>query len=455
MALFSAPPALRRLLAHSSAVGGRQSRRGGGAAGPPGSICASVRLTASTGPMLYRTFQAGSDLLAPARLAAGLSNGALSLAPAWLGGTPPLSHIAASWELLMRAGLTHQRPDYGIRDVVVGAEAVPVAEETVVATPFGDLVRFRKEGVSDQPRVLLVAPLSGHFATLLRGTVQTLLPDNDVYITDWRNAREAPLAAGPFGFDEYVAHVVAFLETIGPGAHMIAVCQPCAHALAAVALMAEDDNPATPRSVTLMAGPVDTRISPTKVNELATNRPIEWFEQQLISTVPARHAGAGRRVYPGFVQLMAFMLMNLQRHVDAHVDLWTDLVLGRREQAHATKTFYDEYFAVLDLTAEFYLETVSRVFQQHLLPKGELTWRNRRVDLRAIRKTALMTVEGERDDICSVGQTLAAHALCSGIFANRKRHHLQPGVGHYGVFSGRKWASQIYPNVRNMILAAD
>jgi poly(3-hydroxybutyrate) depolymerase len=405
--------------------------------------------------MRYQTFQAVTDLLTPARLAAGWANGALALGPPWLRDVPPLSHIAASWEMLLRSGLTHSRPDYGIHSVTIAGQEVPVREEVAAHTAFGDLLRFRKEGDPEQPRVLLVAPLSGHFATLLRNTVQTLLPDNDVYITDWRNARDAPVAEGAFGFDEYVAHVISFLETIGPGAHLIGVCQPCAHALAAVALMAEDDHPATPRSVTLMAGPVDTRVSPTTVNTLATTHAIEWFEQELIGTVPMQFAGAGRRVYPGFVQLTAFMLMNLGRHVDAHVDMFTQLATGRRDEALTSKTFYDEYFAVLDLTAEFYLETVSRVFQQHLLPKGELIWRNRRVDPSAIRKTALMTVEGERDDICSVGQTVAAHDLCSSIFANRKRHHLQPGVGHYGVFSGRKWQTQIYPQVRNMIMATD
>jgi polyhydroxyalkanoate depolymerase len=235
----------------------------------------------------------------------------------------------------------------------------------------------------------------------------------------------------------------------------MSVCQPCAHALAAVAIMAEDDNPATPASMTLMAGPVDTRINPTKVNDLAQSRPIDWFEKQLIATVPARYAGAGRRVYPGFVQLTAFLMMNLDRHVSGHVDMFSHLAAGRDEEANSAKAFYDEYFAVLDLTAEFYLETVDRVFQRHLLPKGELVWRNRKVNPAAIRRTALFTVEGERDDICSVGQTVAAHALCSSIFANRKRHHLQPGVGHYGVFSGRKWSTQIYPLVRNMILATN
>jgi polyhydroxyalkanoate depolymerase len=405
--------------------------------------------------MRYRAFQTQADLLAPARLAAALANASLSYGPPWLRQVPLLSHAAAGWEMLARAGLMHARPDYCLEHVRLGDEDVPVREEVVASAVFGDLVRFRKAGDPPQPRVLLVAPLSGHFATLLRATVETLLPDHDVYITDWRNARDAPLEAGPFGFDDYVAYVIDFLDRIGPGAHLIGVCQPCAHALAAVAIMAEDDHPATPVSMTLMAGPVDTRINPTRVNELATSRPIEWFERELISTVPARYAGAGRRVYPGFIQLTAFMAMNLGRHVDAHIDLFTQLATGRLEEAEASKAFYDEYFTVLDLAAEFYLETVSRVFQDHLLPRGELVWRGRRVDPRAIRRTALLTVEGERDDICAVGQTVAAHDLCSNIYANRKRHHLQPGVGHYGVFSGRKWATQIYPLVRNMIMALD
>jgi polyhydroxyalkanoate depolymerase len=405
--------------------------------------------------MRYRAFQAQTDLMAPARLAAALAGAGLAYGPAWLRQTPLLSHAAAGWEMLSRAGLTHKRPDYGFRQVVVDGQEVAIHEEVVCGTVFGDLVRFRKEGDPEQPRVLLVAPLSGHFATLLRATVETLLPENDVYITDWKNARDAPTEEGPFGFDDYVAHVIAFLEAVGPGAHLIGVCQPCAHALAAVAIMAEDDNPATPLSMTLMAGPVDTRINPTRVNHLAMARSIDWFERELISIVPARYLGAGRRVYPGFVQLTAFMAMNIGRHVEAHIDMFTQLATGRLEEALASKAFYDEYFTVLDLTAEFYLETVSRVFQQHLLPKGELVWRGRRVDPGAIRRTALLTVEGERDDICSVGQTVAAHDLCRNLYANRKRHHLQPGVGHYGVFSGRKWSTQIYPLVRNLILATN
>jgi polyhydroxyalkanoate depolymerase len=238
---------------------------------------------------------------------------------------------------------------------------------------------------------------------------------------------------------------------MGPGAHVVAVCQPCVQALAAAAIMAEDDNPAQPRSMTLMAGPIDTRINPTKVNELATGRPIEWFEQNLIAHVPWRYPGAARRVYPGFVQLTAFMSMNAERHVKAQIDLYRAMANGDTEQAETIKTFYDEYFAVLDLAAEFYLETVQRVFQEHLLAKGELDWRDRRINPKAIRRTALFTVEGERDDICSIGQTVAAHDLCTSLRPYRKKHYMQAGVGHYGVFSGRRWQQQIYPMVRDVI----
>jgi poly(3-hydroxybutyrate) depolymerase len=419
------------------------------------SVLSSMGTGSAWDGMKYKLFQAQEDLLAPSRFAADIAGTAFSYAPPWMRQLPPFGHMAAGLEMLSRASLTHERPDYGFRSVRIGAEDIPITEEVVTGTAFGNLVRFKKAKDIQQPRLLLVAPLSGHFATLLRGTIETLLPDNDVYITDWLNARDAPLSAGTFGFDEYVEHVIAFLETMGPGAHIMGVCQPCAHALAAVAIMAEDDNPCTPLTMTLMAGPVDTRINPTAVNDLAVSRPIEWFEKELIEVVPRRFEGAGRRVYPGFIQLTAFVLMNMGRHVDAHVDMYTDLAVGRMKEAEKSKAFYDEYFAVLDLPAEFYLETVSRVFQQHLLPKGELIWRNRRVNPAAIRKTALFTVEGERDDICSVGQTVAAHDLCTSIYANRKRHHLQPGVGHYGVFSGSKWTNQIYPLVRQMIQSLD
>jgi polyhydroxyalkanoate depolymerase len=306
-----------------------------------------------------------------------------------------------------------------------------------------------------QPRVMLVAPLSGHFATLLRSTVRTMLPEHDVYITDWHNVRDVGTGHGRFGFDEYVDHLIRFLETIGPGGHVIAVCQPCVAVLIAAAVMAEAGNAAQPRSMTLMAGPIDTRVHPTKVNELAQSKPIDWFEQNLIATVPLRYAGGSRRVYPGFVQLAAFMSMNIERHMKAHRELYDNLVNGELEKAKVTKDFYDEYFAVLDLTAEFYLETVRLVFQKHALPRGELTWQGEKVEPRAIKRTMLLTIEGERDDICAVGQTVAAHDLCSSLRPYLKRHHMQAGVGHYGVFSGKKWENQIYPLVKNVILASD
>jgi poly(3-hydroxybutyrate) depolymerase len=284
--------------------------------------------------------------------------------------------------------------------------------------------------------------------------VRTLLQDHDVYITDWHNARDVGLWHGGFGLDDYISYLMQFLQTIGPGVHMVAVCQPCVAALAATALLAEDGDPAQPRSLTLMAGPVDCRVNPTGVNELAVSQPIEWFEKNLISHVPLPHPGFMRRVYPGFVQLSAFMSMNLERHKDAFKNIYRHLDAGRVDEAQAIQKFYDEYLAVNDLPAEFYLETVRKVFQTYDLPRGQLTWKDRTVNPAAIRRTALMTVEGERDDICSVGQTVAAQDLCTGIKPYLKTHHIQTGVGHYGVFSGRKWNEQIYPRVRDAIHAS-
>jgi polyhydroxyalkanoate depolymerase len=405
--------------------------------------------------MIYLTYQALSDLMAPVRAASSAYLSALETP--W--GAPFAEgfgrNLAAAHELIARAGLTHHRPEFGIPHVSVNGTEVDVIEESALVTPFGTLLHFRKDTPVAQPRVLVVAPLSGHFSTLLRGTVQTLLPENDVYITDWHNARDVSLAHGDFGLDEYTDHIIRFLEVMGPGSHLLAVCQPCVSALAATAVMAQQDHPAQPRSLTLMAGPIDTRINPTKVNELASSRPIGWFERNLIATVPPRFEGAGRRVYPGFVQLSAFMSMNLERHVKAHADLYQHLVDGEHEKAEATRTFYDEYFAVLDLTAEFYLETVREVFQEHALPLGRMRWHGEMVDPKAIRRTALLTVEGEKDDICALGQTLAAHELCTSLRPYRKKHHMQAGVGHYGVFSGKRWQHQIYPIVRNVILSSE
>jgi polyhydroxyalkanoate depolymerase len=372
---------------------------------------------------------------------------------AWPGASPA-RYGAAFCEMVAASGLAHRRPAFGIERVAVGSGEVSVSEDAADVTPFATLLHFRKAIDTLQPRVLVVAPLSGHFATLLRETVRTLLPDHDVFVTDWHNARDVEASAGRFGFDEYIDHVIRFLEVLGTGAHVIAVCQPCVQVLAAVAIMAEAGHPAQPRSMTLMAGPVDARVNPTRVNALATSQPLEWFERNLIATVPPHHRGAGRRVYPGFLQLGAFMSMNLHRHARAHLGLFEDLVRGNRERAAATRAFYDEYFAVLDLPAEFYLETVRVVFQEYLLACGRLEWHGRRVEPGAIRRTALLTVEGEKDDICAVGQTVAAHDLCQNLRPYLKRHHLQPGVGHYGVFSGKRWSTQIYPLVRNLILAS-
>jgi len=404
--------------------------------------------------MLYAAYQAHSDFMVPVRRLADLAIKAL--APAQSAGTVAFArNLTAAYELIARAGLSHDRPPFAIDSVMVGNEEVAVHEEAARVTPFGTLLHFKKAIDAAQPRVLLVAPLSGHFATLLRATVRTLLADHDVYITDWHNVRDVPRAKGRFGFDEYIQHVVEFLEAIGPGAHVVAVCQPCVAVLVAAAVMAQDGNPAQPRSMTLMAGPIDTRVNPTKVNELANSKPIEWFEQNLIASVPMRYPGSFRRVYPGFVQLAAFMTMNIERHIKAHRDLYDHLANGDLEKAKATKAFYDEYFAVLDLAAEFYLETVRLVFQEHALGLGKLTWNGVPVEPRAIRRTMLLTVEGERDDICAVGQTLAAHDLCSGLRPYLKRHHLQAGVGHYGVFSGNRWTNQIYPILKNVILSSE
>ena len=403
--------------------------------------------------MLYLAYQTQSDIIAPVKAWATMAMAAGG--QPLLGDNPTIRNLTAAYELVSRVGLTHTRPPFDIGSITVGNRQVEVHEEAAATTPFATLLHFKKDIATTQPRVLLVAPLSGHFATLLRATVRTMLPDHDVFITDWHNARDVPLIAGRFGVDEYVEHLIKFLEVMGPGAHVLAVCQPCVAVLSAVAVMAQTANPAQPRSMTLMAGPIDTRVNPTKVNVLANKRSIAWFERSLTASVPLRYPGAFRRVYPGFVQLLAFLSMNLERHVKAHKELYENLAKGEDEKAAVTKAFYDEYFAVLDLTAEFYLETVRLIFQEYALPLGKLEYRGTRIDPSAIRRTMLLTVEGERDDICAVGQTVAAHDLCSKLRPYLKRHHMQAGVGHYGVFSGKRWENQVYPIVKNVILSSD
>jgi poly(3-hydroxybutyrate) depolymerase len=405
--------------------------------------------------MLYQLYQAQTDLLAPFR------RGAATWLDVWgrdaaETGNPGVRLAAAAADLFSTAVVTHKRPAFGIDSVVVDNNRVPVREVPVFATPFGTLLRFEKDMLKPQPKVLLVAPMSGHFATLLRATVQTMLPDCDVHITDWHNARDVPLSAGPFGFEDYTDHLIRFLEFLhgtqdGAHTHMVAVCQPAVGALVATAVMSAAKNPATPHTLTLMAGPIDTRQSPTRVNTLAQNRTMKEYEEQSIARVPARYPGANRRVYPGFLQLTSFMAMNADRHINAHLAQLRRLFAGEAEAAAAHRRFYDEYFAVLDLPAEFYLETVERVFKTYELPRGVMTHRGEKVDPAAIRRTSLLVVEGERDDICGVGQTMAALDLCKRIPPSRKTYHLQTGAGHYGVFSGRAWQNQIYPKLRAMI----
>ena len=401
--------------------------------------------------MMYHAYQAQSDLLRPLRQLAKMHGACLGTEPP----APGLASIGrpamAASKVFELAEVTHRRPPWRIAEVTIGGEPRPVVEQVVARTPFAELLRLAKPGAPAQPKLLVVAPMSGHFATLLRDTVRSALQDHDVYVTDWLNVRDVPLSAGRFGLDEYIEHVLRFIAHLGAGGHVLAVCQPTVAALSAVALMAEDDHPATPASLTLMAGPIDCRISPTSVNRLATSKPIEWFERNLISAVPWHHAGGGRRVYPGFVQLSAFIGMNRQRHEDAFRDYYRQLVAGDFERADVIRAFYEEYLAVADLSADFYLETVARVFQDFALPQGRLTYRGRKVDPAAIRRTALVTIEGERDDICAIGQTLAAQDLAASLRPHLRTHYVQAGVGHYGVFSGRRWQSQIYPLVRDVI----
>jgi len=404
--------------------------------------------------MLYQAYQFHDDLVAPFRSMArswlGMFGSGLGDFTGMMGG-----QYAAALEMVSRFHLTHARPDFAIDKVMTGPTEYRVTPQVELLLPFGSLLHFSKELDVRQPKVLVIAPLSGHFSTLLRGTVETLLCDHDVYITDWANARDVPVSAGRFGVEDYITYIIRFLEEIGPGAHILAVCQPCVQALAAVAVMSANSHPATPLTMTLMAGPIDPRESPTEVNEFAVSKSLAWFEKSVISTVPHRYAGGGRKVYPGFLQLIAFMAMNMERHKSAHKKLYDHLAAGDVEAAEKIKAFYDEYFAVLDLTEEFYIETIDRIFHKAELATGDFTYHGKKVDPSLIRRTALLTVEGGRDDICALGQTAAAHELCTSLRPHLKRHHLQANVGHFGVFNGKRWEKEIYPVVRNHILAME
>jgi poly(3-hydroxybutyrate) depolymerase len=405
------------------------------------------------GFMLYDTYQAHNDVFAPIRLGAEFCRAVLTQPWPLIKDAPFVRGTAAALELLSNAGMSHGRPDFGIRSVRIGGEDVAVIEETVASHPFCRLLHFRKEASREEPTVLVVAPLSGHFSTLLRGTVQTLLPDHNVYITDWVNARNVPLLYGRFDLDDFVDVVIRFVRLLGPGIHVMAVCQPSVPVLAAVSLLAAGGDPCQPASMILMGGPIDTRANPTEVNRFAMARSLGWFDRTVITTVPGRYPGAFRRVYPGFLQLAGFLSMNFDRHVSAHWSMFHNLVKGDGESAAATRAFYKEYSAVMDLPADFYLQTIRRVFHNHDLPQGRFRVHGELVEPAAIERTALMTVEGEKDDICAVGQTVAAHDLCTSIPPAKKTHHLQLKVGHFGVFHGRRWQTEIYPNVEAFIRA--
>jgi poly(3-hydroxybutyrate) depolymerase len=366
--------------------------------------------------------------------------------------------VASALEVFAHANASRGKPEFGLHHTIVDGREVAVREEIVLRRPFGQLKRFVREGVTGGPKLLIVAPMSGHYATLLRGTVERMLPSADVYVTDWRDARSVPLGDGRFDLDDYIDYLIAFLETMGEnagegGTHMLAVCQPSVPCYAAVALMSADGNPCRPKTLTLMGGPVDTREAPTAVNTLATERPHSWFEQNVIAVVPANYPGAGRRVYPGFLQLAGFMSMNLGNHMISHFEMYKHLVQGDGESADASKAFYEEYRSVCDMTAEFYLQTIETVFQKHRLPKGEMTHRGRPVDPAAITDVALLAIEGERDDISGLGQTRAALTLATHLHEDKKRYLMAEGAGHYGIFNGSKWRDTIAPVVEAWIAA--
>ncbi|PBB81582.1 polyhydroxyalkanoate depolymerase [Mesorhizobium sp. WSM3879] len=404
--------------------------------------------------MFYQLYELNHAALQPARLYAD--------AVRFFYSNPlnPVSHtalgrsVAAAAELFERTTRRYGKPEFGLTKAVVDWKSVDVAERTVWSKPFCNLVRFERQlpaGRKPDPKLLIVAPMSGHYATLLRGTVEAMLPHADVHITDWVDARMVPLSQGSFDLDDYIDYVIEMFHALGPDTHVMAVCQPSVPVLAAVALMEKRGDPFVPSTMTLMGGPIDTRRNPTAVNLLAGEKGTDWFRENVIMQAPWPVPGFGRDVYPGFLQLSGFMSMNLDRHIIAHKDFFMHLVKNDGDSAEKHRDFYDEYLAVMDLTAEFYLQTVDTVFVRHALPKGEMTHRGEAVDPQAIRNVALFTVEGENDDISGLGQTRAAHELCVNIPADRQAHYMQPAVGHYGVFNGSRFRSEIVPRILDFI----
>jgi poly(3-hydroxybutyrate) depolymerase len=399
------------------------------------------RILAGGRLIYYEQFDAAYLALTPARWSAATAQAIFGNPFNPFAYTLPGRIINASADVFSEVARKRAKPAWNL----------PATVEIVNDRPFGRLIRFVTGDNRERPRVLLVAPMSGHYATLLRGTVEALLAEHDVYVTDWADARDVPLDAGRFDYHDYIGYIRDDLRTLGPDVHVIAVCQPAPAVLSAVALLAADDDDAQPRTMTLMGGPVDVRVAPTAPTLLASEHSLEWFARELTMRVPAWYRGAGRKVYPGFLQLGAFMSMHPQRHADAHWKIFDDLVRGDGESAAKRRAFYDEYLSVMDITAEFYLQTVDEVFQRASLAAGTMTWHGRPVDPATIHRTALLTVEGELDDISAPGQTIAAHALCPNIPADRRAQMLQLGVGHYGIFSGAKWRSEIAPRIAAFI----
>lgn len=401
--------------------------------------------------MLYDAYEFQRSMLAGASAWANFGAGMLQNPAnpfAYFGGG---TVMASALEVFAHAAAPRGKPAFGLDHTTVDGKTVEVVEEIVLDKPFGQLKRFARKGVKGGPKLLIVAPMSGHFATLLRGTVERMLPTCDVHITDWRDAKLVPMADGAFDLDDYVDYLVEFMEAIGPGGHMLAVCQPSVPTYAAAALMSADNNPCRPKTLTMMGGPIDTREAPTAVNTLATEWPHAWFRQNVIARVPMMYPGAGRRVYPGFLQLTGFMSMNLGNHMMSHWEMFKHLVRGDGESAEATKDFYDEYRSVCDMTEEFYLQTIDVVFQEHKLPRGLMTHRGRLIDPGAITDIALLAIEGERDDISGIGQTKAALTLATNLPDAKKHYLLAEGVGHYGIFNGSKWRNRIAPLVEKLI----
>lgn len=405
--------------------------------------------------MHYHTYELAHAMISPFRMMARAGRKSLESPYNMFAAHPMTRMMAASLQVFERMTKRYGKPEFGLTTTSVNGLPVDVEEVVSLHKPFCDLLHFKrkfKDGEErDDPKVLVVAPLSGHYATLLRGTVEAMLPKHEVYITDWTDARVVPLARGDFDLDDYIDYLIEFLHHLGPNVHIIAVCQPSVPALAATAVMAARDEENQPASLILMGGPIDTRRSPTAVNQLAEERDISWFQQNVITQVPFPNPGYMRRVYPGYVQLSGFMTMNLERHTDAHFKLFDHLVEGDKDSVRQHKEFYDEYLAVMDLTAEFYLQTIETVFQKHSLPKGEMLHRGEIVDCSKIRNTALMTIEGERDDISGRGQTEAAHDLCTGIRPDEHFPYVQEGVGHYGIFNGTRWRTEVQPRIAEMI----